>query len=117
MPTHIFELVEDGLAWLPMRHTLGPSILDNFLEAGHPNPIVFELEASRFLRALHASEEQWAMIREGGGEGVKDVVSEMQVPLRIAKNTIKLAKSRISPLIGPSEAAILKRNLMKLAIL
>jgi hypothetical protein len=54
------------------------------------------------------------MIRQGRGEGIEHVGIEVKVPLGVAIKSVKLTKRWIFPFVTPSEAAILKVNLMKL---
>jgi hypothetical protein len=54
------------------------------------------------------------MIRQGRGKGVEHVGIEAKIPLGVAIKSVKLTKCWIFPFITPSEAAILKVNLMKL---
>jgi hypothetical protein len=42
---------------------------------------------------------------------------EGEVPFGVAEEGIKFAKSRVGPLIAPSESTVLERNLFELAIM
>ena len=50
------------------------------------------------------------MIGERGGEGVEDMVRERNVPLFIAKVSIKLAHGRFLLSVAPSEFSVLEMN-------
>jgi hypothetical protein len=109
--------VEEDMARLEMRNMLGPSFIHHMLEPRHLDPKVLELERTRSSRPHYTGQEQRAMVRKRGREGVEDMVVEGDIPLGIAKNVVKFAHGWVFPFVAPSKAPVLEVYLIELTLL
>jgi hypothetical protein len=88
-------------------------LVNHLHEPGHPHPEILKLERPWPPRPPIVGEQKRAMIRQGRGKSIEHVGIEAKVPLGVAIKSVKLTKRWIFPFITPSEAAILKANLME----
>jgi hypothetical protein len=95
--------VKKSLTSFQVVDVLVPCIGNHIHESRHFDPYFFKPEGFWFLGATIACKENGTMIGQGGRKGVKDVVGEVDVPFFIAKESVKLAQSRVLLLIDPSE--------------
>jgi hypothetical protein len=92
--------VEQDLAWLKMVRRGIPSLLDNDIETGKPQPQVLEPETPRPTRPTIIGEEERTVVREERGESMEDVGVKGHVPLGVAIESVELAHSRITNVVG-----------------
>ena len=107
------ELVVEDVVWLRVLGWLLPSLFDHVKKTRHVNPKIFKPKNMGLLGTTATSKEQRTMVGERRGEGLEDEVIMRDVPILIAKKSIKAAHSRGSALVGPSESSILKADLFK----
>jgi hypothetical protein len=82
------ELTVKNMVRVHMPSLFVPSLLDNFEESQHAGPEVLESKGMGSLGTAATSEEEGAMIGEGGGERVKDVLVMRGIPLLVAKEGV-----------------------------
>ena len=76
-PTCSLELVKKHLIGLRVGGFLIPGILDDLLEVRHFSPEVFKTERFWPFWPLVASQQERAMVRERGRQGMEDVCAEI----------------------------------------
>ena len=67
----------------------GPGCYDGFMKTFKSNPSILKTEASLWPEISIGGEEQRAVVRSSGGEGLKNGVWECHIPLLVVQDTIK----------------------------
>jgi hypothetical protein len=86
------DLVEEALTQLCMIYATIPRFIDHIHKSWHLDPKVLEADEFWLLRVTIICKKKWAMIGQGRGERMKDVVRECLVLVFIAKEGVELAK-------------------------